>query len=61
MINKDGDITKITGDAYTLVPYEILIGIGVRALLLRCLNVMEYIFSNSLIIQKPKTKENHAP
>ena len=32
MINKDGGVTKITGDAYTLVPYEILIGIGFRAL-----------------------------
>ena len=31
MIN-NGGVTKITGDAYTLVPYEILIGIDVRAL-----------------------------
>ena len=31
MIN-NGGVTKITGDAYTLVPYEILISIGVRAL-----------------------------
>ena len=31
MIN-NGGLTKITGDAYILVPYEILIAICVRAL-----------------------------